>query len=182
MRSVYLYNQNCTFINLNKGGICMKKILIMAIIATFSCAAFSEEKIERMSAEAMKSFTPETVDWKDEPILPEGAKSVVLVGDPSKAGVFIAWLKFPPNYPIPPHTHPYAEVITVLSGKLGNGMGKTFDREGGEILSAGSSFVLPTGHTHYVWTTDEETIVELIATGPWGITYTNPVDDPRTQK
>jgi hypothetical protein len=50
------------------------------------------------------------------------------------------------------------------------------------MLKAGSSFVLPAGHTHYVWTTDEETVIELIATGPWGITYTNPADDPRKKK
>lgn len=160
----------------------MKMLLMSAMVVLFSSSALATDNIERMSADNMKSFTPETVEWKDEPILPKGAKSVVLVGDPSKAGVFIAWLKFPANYPIPPHTHPYAEVITVLSGKLGNGMGQTFDKKNGEILNAGSSFVLPTGHTHYVWTTDEETIVELIATGPWGITYTNPTDDPRTNK
>jgi quercetin dioxygenase-like cupin family protein len=159
----------------------MRILLIAAIIFSFTGTAFSQEKIDRMSADTMQSFTPDTVKWKDEPILPKGAKSVILVGDPSKAGVFIAWLKFPSNYPIPPHTHPFTEVITVLSGKLGNGMGKTFDKNKGEILKAGSSFVLPTGHTHYVWTTDEETIVELIATGPWGIAYTNPDDDPRNK-
>ena len=145
----------------------------------FATSTYAQDKIERMSAQTMQSFTPDTVNWQDEPILPKGAKSVILVGDPTKAGVFIAWLKFPANYPIPPHTHPYAEVVTVLSGKLGNGMGETFDKNKGEVLNTGSSFVLPTGHTHYVWTTDQETIVELIATGPWDITYTNPKDDPR---
>lgn len=165
----------------------MKKLLMGILLLSFAGSLFAQEKvehnkIERMSAEKMESFTPESVAWQDEPILPKGAKSVIVVGDPSKNGVFIAWLKFPPNYPIPPHTHPYTEVITVLSGKLGNGMGKTFDKSKGEMLKAGSSFVLPTGHTHYVWTTDEETIVELIATGPWGITYTNPADDPRLNK
>ena len=157
----------------------MKYILIITAIFSFAGPAYAQDKIERMSAQTMQSFTPETVNWQGEPILPKGAKSVILVGDPTKAGVFIAWLKFPANYPIPPHTHPYAEVVTVLSGKLGNGMGETFDKNKGEILNAGSSFVLPTGHTHYVWTTDQETIVELIATGPWDITYTNPKDDPR---
>jgi len=157
----------------------MKYILIITAMFSFASSAYAQDKIERMSAQTMQSFTPDTVNWQDEPILPKGAKSVILVGDPTKAGVFIAWLKFPANYPIPPHTHPYAEVVTVLSGKLGNGMGETFDKSKGEILNAGSSFVLPTGHTHYVWTTDQETIVELIATGPWDITYTNPKDDPR---
>ncbi len=157
----------------------MKYILIITAMFSFASSAYAQDKIERMSAQTMQSFTPDTVNWKDEPILPKGAKSVILVGDPTKAGVFIAWLKFPANYPIPPHTHPYAEVVTVLSGKLGNGMGETFDKTKGEVLDTGSSFVLPTGHTHYVWTTDQETIVELIATGPWDITYTNLKDDPR---
>jgi len=157
----------------------MKYILIITAMFSFAGSVYAQDKIERMSAQTMQSFTPDTVNWQDEPILPKGAKSVILVGDPTKAGVFIAWLKFPANYPIPPHTHPYAEVVTVLSGKLGNGMGETFDKNKGEVLNTGSSFVLPTGHTHYVWTTDQETIVELIATGPWDITYTNPEDDPR---
>ena len=108
--------------------------------------------------------------------------SAYLDGDPTKAGVFIVRLKFPPNYPIPAHTHPFTEVITVLSGKLGNGMGEKFDAASGEVLNAGDSFVLPAGHAHYVWTTDEEAIVELIATGPWDITYIDPADDPRKKK
>lgn len=160
----------------------MKSLYTSLFILSLTLTACAQDKIERMSASSMRSFTPDTVQWKDEPILPKGAKSALLVGDPSKAGVFIVWLKFPRNYPIPPHTHPYAEVVTVLSGKLGNGMGEKFDKQNGEILNAGSSFVLPTGHTHYIWTTDEETIVELIATGPWDITYTNPKDDPRKHK
>jgi quercetin dioxygenase-like cupin family protein len=159
----------------------MKKQLriIPALTLALSSAAVAEDNIARMHASDMQSFTPETVQWQDEPILPKGAKSAILVGDPTKKGVFIAWLKFPANYPIPPHTHPYTEVVTVLSGKVGNGMGKVLDKTKGEMLNAGSSFVLPPGHTHYLWTSDQETIVELIATGPWGITYTNPAEDPR---
>jgi quercetin dioxygenase-like cupin family protein len=157
----------------------MRVFLIAILITSFTGIALAQDKIDRMRAATMESFTPDTVKWHDEPILPKGAQSVVLVGDPSKAGVFIAWLKFPSHYPIPPHIHPFTEVITVLRGKLGNGMGEIFDTKKGEMLKAGSSFVLPANHTHYVWTTDEETIVELIATGPWDIIYTNPADDPR---
>lgn len=160
----------------------MKSLFTTLFILSFTMVGCAQDKIDRMSADSMRSFTPDSVEWKDEPILPKGAKSALLVGNPTKAGVFIVWLKFPANYPIPPHTHPFAEVVTVLSGKLGNGMGEKFDMQKGEVLNAGSSFVLPTGHTHYVWTTDEETIVELIATGPWDITYTNPKDDPRKNK
>ncbi|OAI19918.1 hypothetical protein A1507_06130 [Methylomonas koyamae] len=160
----------------------MRIFLIAVFTISLANSAWAQDKIDRLHAETMASFKPDSVNWQAEPILPKGAQSAVLVGDPNKAGVFIAWLKFPPNYPIPPHIHPYTEVITVLRGKLGNGMGERFDVNQGEILKTGSSFVLPAGHSHYVWTTDEETIVELIATGPWGITYTNPADDPRNRK
>jgi quercetin dioxygenase-like cupin family protein len=144
-----------------------------------SVLAQDDSKIDRMGVDNMQVFKSETLAWKDEPILPKGAKSALLVGDPNKPGVFIARLKLPPNYKIPPHTHPFAEVVIVLSGKLGNGMGEKFDAQTGELLNAGASFSLPANHAHYVWTTDEETIVELIATGPWGITYTDPKQDPR---
>lgn len=157
----------------------MRILMILAMIMALTNTACTADNIERMRAESMESFTADKIDWQDEPILPKGAKSALILGDPSKAGVFIAWLKFPANYPIPPHTHPYTEVVTVLKGKLGNGMGEKFDKTTGEMLKAGDSFVLPAGHAHYLWTTDEETIVELIATGPWDITYTNPADDPR---
>ena len=33
---------------------------------------------------------------------------------------------------------------------------------------------------HFAWTSGE-TIVQLHGTGPWGVTYLNPADDPRKQ-
>ena len=159
----------------------MKALLAAAILLSLASAASAEDKIDRMSVDAMQLFDPARLQWQEEAILPKGAKSALVVGDPAKPGVFMAYLKFPPNYKIPPHTHPFAEMITVLSGKLGNGMGETFDAKKGDILSAGSSFALPANHPHYVWTEDEETLITLVATGPWGITYTDPKEDPRQQ-
>lgn len=156
----------------------MRLLFVIGLIC-MPFLANAGDKIERMKSDKMESFKPASLNWQDEPTLPKGAKSALVLGDPSKAGVFILRLKFPPNYPIAPHTHPFTEVITVTKGKLGNGMGKKLDTKNGEILEVGESFVLPADHTHYVWTTDEETEAELIATGPWGITYINPADDPR---
>jgi quercetin dioxygenase-like cupin family protein len=151
----------------------------LAFVAMFVPAFAQDDKlIERMATDTMDSFELESIDWQDEPLLPKGAKSAVLIGDPTKAGVFMAYLKFPANYQIPAHTHPFAEVVTVLKGQVWNGMGKTLDREKGDKLGAGASFTLPADHAHYLWN-EEETVVLLTATGPWGITYTNPDDDPR---
>jgi hypothetical protein len=75
----------------------MKIFLIALFVISFAGSALGQDKIDRMNAVTTESFTPDTVKWSDEPILPNGAQSVVLVGDPNKAGVFIAWLKFPPQ-------------------------------------------------------------------------------------
>lgn len=155
------------------------RLVLLPILLLLTTPLLAQDTIERMTAEEMQSFRANEIVWNDEALLPKGAKSALIVGDPSKAGVFIAWLKFPPNYPIPAHTHPFTEVITVLKGSLGNGMGEKFDKTSGEVLNVGESFVLPAGHAHYVWTMEQETIVELIATGPWDISYINPEDDPR---
>jgi len=59
----------------------MKKLMMGILLLTSTGSIFAQDKIDRMSAVNMESFTPETVDWQDEPILPTGAKSVIVVGD-----------------------------------------------------------------------------------------------------
>jgi len=85
----------------------MRIYLMALMLVFFADSALAQDKIDRMSAVTMESFIPDSVNWHDEPSLPKGAQSVILVGDPKKAGVFIALLKFPSNYPIPPHIHPF---------------------------------------------------------------------------
>ncbi len=148
------------------------------LIAIPVIALADDSLIERMATTTMDSFTLDEIAWQDEPLLPGDAKSALIIGDPTKPGVFMAYLKFPANYEIPAHTHPFTEVVTVLKGTVWNGMGDKLDRTKGEKLGAGASFTLPSNHAHYLWN-EEETVVLLTATGPWNITYTDPKDDPR---
>jgi mannose-6-phosphate isomerase-like protein (cupin superfamily) len=53
------------------------------------------------------------------------------------------------------------------------------DLEKGVMLKPGSVLVLPANHTHQVWTTDEEAIIQVHFTGPGDIAFINPADDPR---
>lgn len=126
----------------------------------------------------MQEITPETLKYEDNPAFPPGAKTVVLVGDPSKPGLFILRAKFPPNYVVPPHTHPVFETVTVLSGTMGSGMGEKAEKKG-KMLPPGSVLALPANHAHYVWSTDEEVTIQVSANGPFDLTYVNPADDPR---
>jgi len=105
--------------------------------------------------------------------------TATLVGDPTKAGeLVVIRVKYPANFQLPPHTHPFAEVVTVVSGTIGSSHGEKFEKQG-EMLKAGSFWIYPAKHAHYVWTENEEAIVQAQFIGPGGIDYINPTDDPR---
>jgi len=87
--------------------------------------------------------------------------------------------KFPANRRQPPHSHPHAEIVTVLSGRVGYGEGELFDTSKGEIGKSGTFAVVPAKKVHFVWTEDEEAVVQVQFVGPFGIDYINPADDPR---
>jgi hypothetical protein len=103
------------------------------------------------------------------------------VGDPSKTGdTVVVRIKLLPNFQIPPHTHPYSEVVTMISGHIGTNSGEKVERTGG-LLEPGSMSVYPAKDAHYAWTDDEEGVLQVQFIGPGGIDYINPADDPRNQ-
>ncbi len=159
----------------------MNRIFAALILAFFMpTLAFADDKVGRLAPTEGKTLNLEELQWVRDPSLPEGSMIALVAGNPGAAEVFMVYVKLPPNTVIGPHTHPYAEVVTVLKGSVGNGHGKTFDKGKGKILGAGSTFVLPAGHAHFLWN-EEEVIALLTATGPWNINYVDPADDPRNK-
>ena len=47
------------------------------------------------------------------------------------------------------------------------------------MVKAGPLQALPAKHAHYVWTGNEEAILQIQFIGPGGIDYIDPADDPR---
>jgi hypothetical protein len=124
-------------------------------------------------------FTPDTVKWGPAPpSLPPGAQFAVLEGDPAKPGAFTMRAKLPDGYKIQPHWHPVDEHVTVVQGTFHVGLGEKFDPSAGKPMPAGSFALMKQGVRHFAWAKGE-TIVQLHGTGPWGINYVNPQDDPR---
>lgn len=91
--------------------------------------------------------------------LPKGAQFALISGDPVKPGPFAFRLKMPPGYVVLPHTHPAAENITVISGRLYHGMGRTFRKPGGKAVAQGDFIYLPPEMPHSVWTTNSSAII-----------------------
>lgn len=153
----------------------MKRALIAAGMIAIAGAVFAHDAT---NMDGLKELPPEEIIFHDDPAFPKGAQSALLHGDPTKPGLFILRIKFPPNYLVPPHTHPGFETVSVLSGAMGSGMGEKAELKG-KMLEAGGMLALPANHAHYVWTTDKETIIQVAAVGPFDLIYINPEDDPR---
>jgi quercetin dioxygenase-like cupin family protein len=128
-----------------------------------------------------KIIPAQDIKWAPGPgSIPPGAEAATLYGDPSKEGLFALRLKLPKGYHIPPHTHPKPEIVTVISGTFRLGMGEKADSSKAQALPAGSFFALSPGMAHFAFA-DENTVIQLNSTGPWGLNYVNPADDPRNK-
>ncbi len=127
-----------------------------------------------------RMISPADLKWADVPSLPPGAKIAVIEGPMSEAVPFTVRIKVPADYRIPSHWHPAVERVTVLSGTFHMGLGDKLDPQKSMPLGVGHMMILQPKTPHFAWTKDA-TEIQLHGTGPWGITYLNPADDPRAK-
>lgn len=131
------------------------------------------------TAHAQGHSQPE-LKWGPAPaVFPAGAQMAVLQGNPAGTSLFTVRLRMPNGYKIPPHVHPTDENVTVISGTLRVGMGKTFDAKGMMTLKSGGFVVAPAQTAHFA-VAQGPTIVQVHALGPFAMTYVNPADTPPT--
>jgi quercetin dioxygenase-like cupin family protein len=156
------------------------KLVSSLFVAGVIVIAGATSTVTAESSEAHKIVSPQEVKWGPAPdVLPAGAQAVVLLGDPSKEGLFVLRLKFPKGYRVAPHTHSVWEVVTVISGTFRLGMGETADQLKARPLPAGSFVALPPDHVHHVFIDEDDTVIQISTNGPWDLNYVNPKDDPR---
>ena len=110
--------------------------------------------------------------------LPKGTQISLLSGDPAKPGPFVLRVRFPADTVIAPHTHSEAETLTILSGSIYHEHGRTIDKAAGKVLRAGGFVYLPKDMPHSLWTTTEPVELQVNGSGPFGLNYVDPKDDP----
>lgn len=75
-------------------------------------------------------------------------------------------VRIPAGLDLPPHGHEQGyRLVTVISGTLQLGFGKTFDEKALQTLPAGSVFSEPAGHLHFARTGREPVVLQLTEVG-----------------
>ena len=125
-------------------------------------------------------IAPEEVQWKPAPF-GLGAQTATLQGDPSKPGIYVQRVKFPPHVMTRPHWHPGDRHVTVIKGTWYAGTGEKFDPAQATPLKPGSYMLHPAKAVHWDGSAgDEEVIVQIIGDGPAATTPIDP-SQPRAQ-
>lgn len=138
-----------------------------ALAATFSLLAAASS----VAAEPEKHVVKGSCDiqWQDPQTQTDTIQTIVLAGDPDRAGPYAVRLRIPPHFKVAPHFHTdEARFVTVLSGTLYYGLGDRFKVRRLRPLKPGTFFTEPAGLRHFAMTTCEEVILQLDAIGPAG--------------
>ena len=108
---------------------------------------------------------------------PTGGRSVTIVGDPTKPGIYVQRITWAPGSGSRPHYHNEARYITVLKGTWYVATGPDADVYNPAKMvpvKAGTFIYEPPGGHHYDMAKDEEAIVEIIGMGPVSTTSLEP--------
>ena len=110
---------------------------------------------------------PNQITWTGDP---NAAETAVLLGDPTKPGLYIVLVKWHPHHMSHPHFHPNDRYITVLSGTWWVGTGTKFDPDRTVPMPAGSYVTDLAKGIHYDGAKDEEAVLEIVGEGPATLT------------
>lgn len=142
--------------------------LVIAMVVPLGLAkapdrGVANSNVPDLDPAALAYKLPDQIHWTDGPA---GAKMAVLVGDPTKPGLYIVLVKWTAHHMSHPHWHPNDRFITVLSGTWWVGTGAKFDPDSTVALPAGS-FVTHFGRQiHYDGAKDGEAVLEIVGEEP----------------
>jgi len=120
-----------------------------------------------LDATAVVYQHPDQIKWTGR----EGAaQTAILLGDPSKPGLYIELVKWYPHNMSHPHFHPNDRYITVLSGTWWVGTGTKYDPDSTVPMPGGSYVTDLAKGVHFDGAKDETAVIEIVGEGPATIT------------
>jgi quercetin dioxygenase-like cupin family protein len=110
-----------------------------------------------------------------------GIRTTVLLGDPTKPGLYTIRLSIPANTTIQSHTHRDDRSAIVVSGTWYFGYGREANETATKPLPPGSFYTEPGGVAHFALTKTEAVVVYITGFGPTDTVYVNATNDPRAK-
>lgn len=110
-----------------------------------------------------------------------GIRTTVLLGDPTKPGLYTVRLSIPANTTIQSHTHRDDRSALVVSGTWYFGYGSVADGKATKALPPGSFYTEPGGVAHFALTRAEPVVVYITGFEPTDTVYLNTENDPRAK-
>ena len=126
-------------------------------------------------AQGFERVFPDQVQWVDEPG-GHGVQRAVISGDPSKPGLYVVRVKFPPGIMSTPHFHGEDRYAVVLKGTWYTGTSDDWDPAKTVGLPPGSFMKHPAKAVHFDGAKDEEVILQLVGEGPSSTTLLYPAE------
>ena len=134
-----------------------KAVGCAVVVCVFSGSPLAQQK-DRRDANGFIAASAES-------LLPEGtASNVVVLGDPSKPGVYVVRNTFAPGRGSRPHVHDQDRVVTVIKGTWWVHLGPesdVYDPSKMTPVKAGGFVFHPANGHHYDMAKDEEVIVQI---------------------
>ena len=154
------------------------KLFLITFISFLLVSPGASAADERYRGDGHMMVTPDQLVWGPVASMGEGAEIAFIEGDIAEQEPFTFRLRMRDGYQIRPHVHPAYERLTVLKGTLHFAHGETYDADKTKALTVGSVAIMPPGDAMFGYA-EGETVIQLHGTGPWGINYIDPADDPR---
>jgi quercetin dioxygenase-like cupin family protein len=140
----------------------MTAAIAIAIAAAGLTAASAAE--QTLNPRAITIKLPDQIPWKRNAAGTN--ETAVLLGDPSKSGLYIQMYKWLPGNMSRPHWHPNDRYITVLKGTWWVGTGDKFEPDTTVGIPAGSYVVHTAKEIHYDGAKGEEVWLLMVGEGP----------------
>jgi hypothetical protein len=138
----------------------MKRVLLTALLMPL---LWTDASATELNPAAVKFTLPDNIPWK---LNPNGADNAVLLGDPTKEGLYIVLVRWHAGHMSHPHFHPNDRFITVISGTWWVGTGTKFDPDATVPMPAGSYVVHYGKQVHYDGAKDADCVLEIVGEGP----------------
>ncbi len=141
---------------------------VIALVAAMAVSISSAKApVPDLNPAAISIKMPNQIHWDHGE---NGADNAVLLGDPSKPGLYIVLTRWNAHHMSHPHFHPNDRYITVLSGTWWVGTGKKFDPDSTVPLPTGSVVTHYGKQIHYDGAKDADVTLEIVGEGPATIT------------